>query len=177
MDELHRKMEAQARDERLVARWSRAHDAFEHAGGYAAESEARTLLAGLGLRADRVDGHIRALSGGERRRVELACILFSGSDLLLLDEPTNHPTTTPASGCSTSCGRIGALVVVSHDLELLDESITRVLHLDRPGEADVGEVTEYKGTYPSNKVARPGRGPPSQDRAPASSPRSPACRR
>ncbi|HET8618112.1 MAG TPA: ATP-binding cassette domain-containing protein, partial [Acidimicrobiales bacterium] len=90
LDELHGKMEAQPGDERLVARWSRAHDAFEHAGGYAAESEVRSLLSGLGLRSDRVDGAITGLSGGERRRVELARILFSGSDLLLLDEPTNH---------------------------------------------------------------------------------------
>jgi ATPase subunit of ABC transporter with duplicated ATPase domains len=43
---------------------------------------------------------------------------------------------------------------VSHDLELLDESITRVLHLDRPGEADIGELTEYKGTYSQYRVAR-----------------------
>jgi ATPase subunit of ABC transporter with duplicated ATPase domains len=155
MDELHRKMESQPGDERLVARWSRAHDAFEHAGGYAAESEARTLLAGLGLRADRVDGEIRALSGGERRRVELARILFSGSDLLLLDEPTNHLDNDAREWLLDFLrAHRGALVVVSHDLELLDESITRVLHLDRPGEADVGEVTEYKGTYSEYKVAR-----------------------
>jgi len=155
MDELHRKMEAQPGDERLVARWSRAHDAFDHAGGYAAESEARTLLAGLGLRTDRVDGEIRALSGGERRRVELARILFSGSELLLLDEPTNHLDNDAREWLLDFLRAYrGALVVVSHDLELLDESITRVLHLDRPGEADVGEVTEYKGTYSEYKVAR-----------------------
>src|SRR5690606_27131349 len=51
-------------------------------------------------------------------------------------------------------GYRGGLVVISHDLELLDESITRVLHLDRPGEADVGEVIEYKGTYSQYKVSR-----------------------
>ncbi|MGH9213629.1 MAG: ABC-F family ATP-binding cassette domain-containing protein [Acidimicrobiales bacterium] len=45
-------------------------------------------------------------------------------------------------------------MVVSHDLELLDESITRVLHLDRPGESDIGELTEYKGTYSQYRVAR-----------------------
>ena len=45
--------------------------------------------------------------------------------------------------------------MISHDLELLDESITRVLHLDRPGEADVGEMTEYKGTYSQYKGPAP----------------------
>jgi ATPase subunit of ABC transporter with duplicated ATPase domains len=155
LEELRAKREAQPGDERLVARWSRAHDAFEHAGGYAAESEARSLLSGLGLRSDRVDGAITGLSGGERRRVELARILFAGSDLLLLDEPTNHLDNDAREwlfGFLRSYR--GSLVVVSHDLELLDESITRVLHLDRPGEADVGEITEYKGTFSEYREAR-----------------------
>jgi ATPase subunit of ABC transporter with duplicated ATPase domains len=155
MEELRRKMEVQPGDERLVTKWSRAHDAFEHAGGYAAESEAKRLLAGLGLRADRAEPPIAVLSGGERRRVELARILFGGSELLLLDEPTNHLDNDAREWLLDFLrGYRGALVVVSHDLELLDESITRVLHLDRPGEADVGDVTEYKGTYSQYKAAR-----------------------
>jgi ATPase subunit of ABC transporter with duplicated ATPase domains len=148
-------MEAEPGDEHLVARWSRAHDAFEHAGGYAAESEARRLLAGLGLRRDRAELPIAVLSGGERRRVELARILFAGSDLLMLDEPTNHLDNDAREWLLDFLRSYrGALIVISHDLELLDESITRVLHLDRPGEADVGDMTEYKGTYSQYKAAR-----------------------
>jgi ATPase subunit of ABC transporter with duplicated ATPase domains len=155
LERLHRKMEAQPGDERAVAAWSRAHDLFEHEGGYAAESEARSVLAGLGLTADRTDRPISVLSGGERRRVELARILYAGTDLLLLDEPTNHLDNDAREwvlGFLRSYR--GALIVVSHDLELLDESITRVLHLDRPGEADIGELTEYKGTYSQYRHAR-----------------------
>ena len=48
----------------------------------------------------------------------------------------------------------GALLVISHDLELLDESITRVLHLDRASETDVGEIVEYRGTYSQYKRSR-----------------------
>ncbi|MFM8946174.1 MAG: ATP-binding cassette domain-containing protein, partial [Actinomycetota bacterium] len=74
---------------RNVARYSRAEDEFAARGGYAAESEARSSAAGLGLTASRLDLPVGVLSGGERRRVELSRILFAGSDALLLDEPTN----------------------------------------------------------------------------------------
>ncbi len=76
--------------DRNISRFSRAEELFRHEGGYSAESEVRGLCHGLGLSADRVDLPIGVLSGGERRRVELARILFAGSDALLLDEPTNH---------------------------------------------------------------------------------------
>jgi ATPase subunit of ABC transporter with duplicated ATPase domains len=155
LEKLRVAMEETPGDERLVAKWSRAHDAFEHAGGYAAEAEAKALLSGLGLRQDRTDKPITVLSGGERRRVELARILFAGSDALLLDEPTNHLDNDARDWILNFLRTYrGALIVVSHDLELLDESITRVLHLDRPGESDIGEVTEYKGTYSAYRTAR-----------------------
>jgi ATPase subunit of ABC transporter with duplicated ATPase domains len=148
-------MEERPGDDALVAKWSRAHDAFEHAGGYPAESEALRFLAGLGLRRDRATRPIGVLSGGERRRVELARILFAGTDLLLLDEPTNHIDNDARDwllGFLRSYR--GALIVISHDIELLDESITRVLHLDRSHESDVGSIVEYKGTYSQYLHAR-----------------------
>jgi ATPase subunit of ABC transporter with duplicated ATPase domains len=135
--------------ERAIARFSRAEDAFASLGGYAAESEVRQLVAGLGLGADRIDRPTGVLSGGERRRVELARILFAGSDVLMLDEPTNHLDSDAKvwlMGFLRSYR--GALLVVSHDLELLDEAITRVLHLDE------GRLVEYKGTYSQYRQAR-----------------------
>jgi ATPase subunit of ABC transporter with duplicated ATPase domains len=138
-----------------VERYARAHDQFEHAGGYAAESEVRSLAAGLGLGRDRLDLPIGVLSGGERRRVELARILFAGSDLLLLDEPTNHLDNDARDWLLGFLAKYrGALVVVSHDLDLLDAAITRVLHLDRGGDDDVGTLVEYKGTYSQYLSAR-----------------------
>jgi len=132
-----------------VARFSKAEDAFADAGGYAAESEARRLVAGLGLGADRLDLPLSVLSGGERRRVELARILFGGTDVLLLDEPTNHldnDAKTWLMGFLASYR--GALLVVSHDVSLLDKALTRVLHLDE------GELVQYKGTYTQYRTAR-----------------------
>ncbi len=141
--------------ERAVARYSRAEDQFGAAGGYAADAEARRIAAGLGLGADRLDLPLGVLSGGERRRVELARILFAGSDALLLDEPTNHLDIDAKTWLMGFLrGYRGALLVISHDLELLDEAITRVLHLDRSDEEDVGQVVEYRGTYSQYQRSR-----------------------
>jgi ATPase subunit of ABC transporter with duplicated ATPase domains len=126
-----------------IAKFSKAEDEFSSKGGYAAESEARSIAAGLGLKPDRLDASIGVLSGGERRRVELARILFAGSDTLLLDEPTNHLDIDAKTWLLGFLREYrGALLVISHDLELLDEAITRVLHLDRPQEESVGSIVE-----------------------------------
>ena len=135
--------------ERNVGRHATSVEAFELAGGWAADSEIRRIAAGLGLPDDRLDLPVRVLSGGERRRVELARILFAGSDLLLLDEPTNHLDTDAKTWLMGFLASYrGALLVVSHDLGLLDESITRVLHLDN------AQIVEYRGTYSQYRRAR-----------------------
>jgi ATPase subunit of ABC transporter with duplicated ATPase domains len=132
-----------------ITRFSQAEEIYRVSGGYSAESEARRVATGLGLAQDRLDLPISALSGGERRRVELARILFAGSDLLLLDEPTNHLDTDAKSWLMKFLAAYrGALLVVSHDLYLLDAAITRILHLDDD------KLVEYKGTYSQYRTAR-----------------------
>ena len=149
--EAHRaRIEDDPSDHNLVG-FGRAEDAYRFAGGYSAEAEARRLAHGLGFPDDRIDLPLNALSGGERRRVELGSILFAGSELLLLDEPTNHLDTDAKQWLTTFLRSYrGALLIVSHDLDLLDEAITRVLHLDG------AELTEYRGTYSQYVVARAG---------------------
>ena len=148
LEKLRLTLEEQA-SSRNVARYARAEEEFRHAGGYAAEAEVRRIAHGLGLGPDRLDLPVSVLSGGERRRVELARILFAGSDLLLLDEPTNH-LDIDAKGWLMKflASYRGALLVISHDLSLLDRSITRVLHLDD------AELAEYGGTYSQYREAR-----------------------
>ncbi len=132
-----------------IARFTKLEERYRAAGGYSGEAEARRIASGLGLAQDRLDLPVPALSGGERRRLELTRILFAGSDVLLLDEPTNHlDGDAKVWLMKFLAGYKGALIVVSHDLALLDASITRILHLDRDG------VVQYRGTYSQYREAR-----------------------
>ncbi len=147
LEKLRASVESEATP-RAIERFTRAEERFRLAGGYRAEGEVRRIASGLGVQDDRMDLAVSVLSGGERRRVELARILYAGSDVLLLDEPTNH---LDADAKDWLLGFMrnyaGALIVISHDLDLLDSEITRVLHLDRAGHEDTGHMVAYRGTY------------------------------
>ena len=114
-----------------MRRYGRVEDHFHVLGGYAAESEAASIAASLGL-PDRVLGQpLGTLSGGQRRRVELARILFSGAETLLLDEPTNHLDADSIAWLREFLRtHKGGLVLISHDVTLLETTVNRVLHLD-----------------------------------------------
>jgi ATPase subunit of ABC transporter with duplicated ATPase domains len=164
LDELLREMEKaqsamsehadEARRDREVRRYGRLEERFAALGGYAAESEAARICANLGL-ADRVLAQqIGTLSGGQRRRVELARILFAASEAgsggggagttLLLDEPTNHLDADSINWLRAFLkGHNGGLVVISHDVELLADVVNKVWFLD----ATRGVVDTYNMTW------------------------------
>jgi ATPase subunit of ABC transporter with duplicated ATPase domains len=148
LEKLRLQMEEHPSDQN-IRRFARAEEDFRTHDGYRAESAVRRICAGLGLGADRVSLPLARLSGGERRRIEIGRILFGGSDNLLLDEPTNHLDVDTKQWLMEFLRSYrGALLVVSHDLQLLDKAITRVLHLDD------GVLREYKGTYTQYLDAR-----------------------
>ncbi|MER5888885.1 ABC-F family ATP-binding cassette domain-containing protein [Streptomyces sp. NPDC001941] len=118
--------------ERAMAAYARADAAFQAGGGYAAEAEAARVAAGLGLPERVLHEPVGSLSGGQRRRVELARILFAGhGGTLLLDEPTNHLDADSVAWLRDFLrAHRGGLVVISHDTALLADVVNRVLHLD-----------------------------------------------
>ncbi|MFF4685156.1 ABC-F family ATP-binding cassette domain-containing protein [Streptomyces sp. NPDC001307] len=118
--------------ERAMNAYARADAAFQAGGGYAAEAEAARLAAGLGLPERVMDEPVGTLSGGQKRRAELARILFAGTEgTLLLDEPTNHLDADSLTWLRGFLqGHQGGLVLVSHDTALLAEVVNRVFHLD-----------------------------------------------
>jgi ATPase subunit of ABC transporter with duplicated ATPase domains len=117
--------------EQAMKKYSRLETEFLTKGGYAAEAEAATIAASLGL-PDRVLGQpLHTLSGGQRRRVELARILFSDSDTLLLDEPTNHLDADSILWLRDYLKSYkGGFIVISHDVQLVDEVVNKVFYLD-----------------------------------------------
>ena len=116
-------------------------------GGYEAESAMARLADGLGLRQELLLDDIASLSGGQRRRVDLLRVLFQKPDVMVLDEPTNHLDLPAKRWLMEELGKFaGALLLISHDLKLLDRSITKVLHLAGGG------LHEYKGTYTSYRA-------------------------
>ena len=131
-----------AGDEAAIERYGRLEDRLTALGGYGAEAEAASIAASLGLPARLLDQPLRALSGGQRRRVELARILFGGADTLLLDEPTNHLDADSIAWLRDFLrAHRGGLVVISHDVGLLEAAVNRVFHLDaNRAELDVYNV-------------------------------------
>ena len=106
-------------------------DRFTALGGYAAEAEAASIASNLSLPDRILEQPLSTLSGGQRRRIELARILFSGADTMLLDEPTNHLDADSVTWLREFLKSFqGGLIVISHDVELVEDTVNRVFYLD-----------------------------------------------
>ncbi len=128
--------------EKLVDRFGHVQARFDELGGYALESRAREILAGLGFRPEVVDDDVGKLSGGWKMRVALARILLMQPDALLLDEPTNHLDIESIIWLERFLRDYeGALVMTSHDREFLNRLVTKIVEIDG------GDLTTYSGNY------------------------------
>ena len=128
------------RRDAAVRRYGQLEERLAMLGGYAAEAEASSIASSLGL-PDRVLAQpLDTLSGGQRRRVELARILFADAQTLLLDEPTNHLDADSVAWLRDHLRAFrGGVVVISHDTALLEALVGKVFHLD----ADTHQLDIY----------------------------------
>jgi ATPase subunit of ABC transporter with duplicated ATPase domains len=126
----------------LVARFGDVQPRFDELGGYELEARAQEILAGLGFAPEVIAGDVGALSGGWKMRVALARILLMRPDALLLDEPTNHLDLESILWLERFLREFpGAIVMTSHDRELLDRLVGRIVEIDG------GELTSYSGNF------------------------------
>ena len=126
----------------IIAHYGEVQARFEELDGYALETRAREVLAGLSFSQDMMDGDVGALSGGWKMRVALARILLMRPDAMLLDEPSNHLDLESLIWLEQFLlAYEGALLMTSHDREFMNRIVTKVIEIDG------GQLTSYSGNY------------------------------
>lgn len=148
-----------------IRKYSRLEEQYQALGGYEADSEAAQICDNLGLEARILDQKLKTLSGGQRRRVELAQILFAATNgsgksktTLLLDEPTNHLDADSITWLRGFLSKHeGGLIMISHDVELLEAVCNKIWYLDAVrAEADVYNMgfAKYKDARATDEARR-----------------------
>lgn len=116
---------------KAMTRYATLEERFQAGGGYAAEAEASAIASNLGIKDHILNQPLKTLSGGQRRRIELARILFSDAQTMILDEPTNHLDADSVIWLRDFLKSYqGGLIVISHDVDLIGETVNRVFYLD-----------------------------------------------
>src|SRR5215213_7604438 len=145
-------------------------------------NEARALLGRFLFSGEEAEKPVDGLSGGERRRLSIAVLVQSGSNVLILDEPTNHLDLESREALESALQVFpGALLLISHDRALLDAVGTRTIAVeDRTLHSYVGGWPEYvrvreeraeaeREAKARGKAAKTGTARPAPDPAPAQS--------
>ncbi len=132
-------------------------------------NEARALLGRFLFGGEAAEKPVAGLSGGERRRLSLACLVASGSNVLVLDEPTNHLDLESREALEAALQAFeGSVLLVSHDRALLDAVGTRTVSVeDRTLRSYVGGWPEYVRVREARAAAEAPRPAKAATRAPA----------
>ena len=126
----------------LITELTEATDRFEMLGGSTAQADTEKVLRGLGFKSEDMSRQTEEFSGGWQMRIELAKMLLQRPDYLLLDEPTNHLDIESILWLETFLETYpGAVVVISHDKQFLDNVTKRTI------EIEMGNVYDYKASY------------------------------
>lgn len=134
---------------RYLEMYDELQNQYREAGGFLYKSEIRGVLNSMAIGEDDVDKTVMSLSGGEKMRFALACILLMKPDILLMDEPTNHLDIGTVKWLEQYLQSYdGTLIVVSHDRYFLDKLDTRIFHVENH------VVKSYTGNYSAYTALR-----------------------
>lgn len=135
------KLTGKGRDEK-IERYDVLHERYRDRGGYTYKSEITGILSSMAFGEDSCKKKISTLSGGEKTRLALACLLLKKPDILFLDEPTNHLDIGTLKWLEQYLkGYMGTIVLVSHDRYFLDETVTRIFEIENH------KLSIYEGNY------------------------------
>ncbi len=144
LDELQARMANHESDDfdRNLERYSLLMDEYEKKGGFTYRSALASVLKAMGFDEEAQAKRIGVLSGGEKTRLALSCLLLRKPDILMLDEPTNHLDLRMLAWLENFLRSYqGTILVVSHDRYFLDRIVNRIF--DMSG----GVLTAYTGNY------------------------------
>lgn len=127
---------------RLLERYDALQEQFKAKGGYTYKSEITGVLSSMAFHEDSYHKKISTLSGGERTRLALACLLLRKPDILFLDEPTNHLDIGTLKWLEQYLKNYkGTIVLVSHDRYFLDQTVNRIFEIENH------KLSIYEGSY------------------------------
>lgn len=133
----------------VVARYGEVQARYMELGGYDIDARAHTILAGLGLTPEQIEGDVGNLSGGWKMRVALAKILLLQPDVLLLDEPTNYLDIESILWLEDFLRSYpGSVLMTSHDRDVMNRVVKKIVEIDG------GQVRCYTGNYDFYEQAR-----------------------
>ena len=145
MEQLTLRMEETSSEEerhRLIERFDALSERYDREGGYTYKSEMTGILSSMAFPAESYHKKISTLSGGERTRLALACLLLKKPDILFLDEPTNHLDIGTLKWLEQYLrGYKGTVVLVSHDRYFLDQTVNRIFEVENK------KLHIYEGDY------------------------------
>ena len=128
--------------DRMLARYDQMQQEYRDKGGYSYKSEMNGVLSSMAFGEEFYNKKISTLSGGERTRLALACLLLKKPDLLFLDEPTNHLDIGTLKWLEQYLKAYkGTILLVSHDRYFLDQIVNRIFEVENH------RLETYEGSY------------------------------